>query len=121
MANLIGTLVAQNYLKAQAPFSRFSTRNLAFYTVALAGVETGFDLSNSVFAQAVRGIQLNAEMFFVGLPSAGEFIVAVASDTVQDEIEGASDRTWALQEAIDQATGLSSTVTAVSVVGSAFV
>jgi hypothetical protein len=121
MANLIGTLVAQNYLKAQAPFSRFSTRNLGFYTVAVANVETGYDLANSVFAQAVRGIQLNAEMFFVGLPAAGAFVVAIATETAQDEIEGASTRTWSLKEAVDQATGLVSTVTAVAVVGNAFV
>ena len=121
MANLIGTLVADNYLKAQAPFSRFSTRNLNFYSVELTGVETDFDLSNSLFAQAVRGIQLNAEMFYVGLPSAGSFIVAVAEDTVQDEIEGASSRTWSLKEAVDQATGETSTVSQVQVVGSAFV
>jgi hypothetical protein len=121
MANLIGTTVAANYLKAQAPFSRFSTRNLNFYSVEISGVETNFNAANSLFAQAVRGIQLNAEMFYVGLPSAGAFIVAVAEDTVQDEIEGASNRTWSLKEAVDQATDETSTVTQVNVIGSAFV
>ena len=111
MANLLGTEVASNYAKA-APSSRFGTRELSFYSVALTGVETNYTDSNSNFAKAIRGIMLNAEVFFVGTPAAGAFVVAVATDTCGNEIEGASSRTLSLKEAVDVATGGSSTVTA---------
>ncbi len=116
MANLLGTTVATNYAKT-SPSSRFGTRDLTFYSVALTGVETGFADSNSTFAQAVRGIMLNAEVFFIGTPAAGAFVVAVAADTAGNEVEGASARTLSLKEAVDLSTAGSSTVTELAASG----
>lgn len=75
-----GVTITANYLKS-APSSQFGTRALAFYKVTSTGVETGYTASNSLFQNAVKGIQVTSELYFVGTPATANFVFAIASDT----------------------------------------
>ena len=75
-----GVTITANYLKS-APSSQFGTRALAFYKVTSSGVETGYTASNSLFQNAVKGIQVTSELYFVGTPATANFVFAIASDT----------------------------------------
>lgn len=83
MPSVIDTLVGANYLKAK-PSTRFGTRQLAFFTVANSGLETNFRDSDSAYSRAIRAIQTQAEIYAVGTPASGAFVVVVAQDTASD-------------------------------------
>jgi len=117
--------VVANYLRA-IPTTRLSTRQLQFFEVSVAGAGTNPTLSNSVFSQAVRGIQAQAEVIAVGSPSGSNFMIVVSADTandgnysdVLDNYSNALART--LQDAVNASTGLSSTVSYKVLYGSGF-
>jgi hypothetical protein len=111
MPSLIGNYVAANYRKQFAPFTRFGTRQLAFFQISM------FDLSNDTltdeefssngdnnpyfhpeveseyaasgyFQQAVMAVQQNVELYGVFRPGDGyqdsdgnSFIIMVGIDT----------------------------------------
>ena len=78
-----GADVSANYLKTK-PNTRFATRQLAFFDVRVDGCATNPYESNSLYSQAVRGVQVAAEIYAVGEPNSDHFIVVVASDTAVD-------------------------------------
>ena len=79
-----GVNVAANYLKATSPFTQFGTRELKLISVSYTGADTTPTISNSLFSQGVRALQLVAEVYAVFAPAAGAFIAIVAADTVSD-------------------------------------
>ena len=78
-----GINVAANYLKTK-PSTRFATRQLTFFDVQVTGCATNPYEPNSVYSQAVRGVQVAAEIYAVGEPDSDHFMVVVASDTAAD-------------------------------------
>jgi hypothetical protein len=78
-----GVNVAANYLRAK-PSTRFATRQLAFFNVAISNVHVGYTDSNSAYSRAIRAVQVNAEIYAVGVPASGNFVVVVAQDTAND-------------------------------------
>ena len=104
---------AANYLKAK-PSTRFATRQLAFFTVTISGVHTDWEDSNSAYSRAIRAVQLNAEIYAVGLPAANDFVVVVAQDTANDG-DNTDDGLNSMADTLSQATG--GTVTAVHLAG----
>lgn len=81
MPSLIGTPVAANYQKAQ-PSTMFGTRELAFLQINLDGnVESGYTNSDSLYAQAIRGLQSVCELYAVGTPNGSWFTAVVAATT----------------------------------------
>ena len=118
MADLIGTSIAANYLKS-APSTQFGTRDLAFYTVAGTGFDTTYANSDSNYAQAVRAIQTIAEVYGVGTPGAAGFIVIIASDTANAYVSSNTDSNVAaaIKAVVDNASGVTSTVTLKTLTG----
>lgn len=115
MPSLIGTEVTTNYNRVvgptytvsadtrvyTGPYSNFGTRLLKFYKVEVAhnAVVVDFTLgdllgagvytdSNSVFQRAVQALQLNGEIFYIGMPGTAGFIVAFADDTANSADSG---------------------------------
>ena len=103
--------VSDNWQKA-APSTTFGTPALDFYVVDLnTDVVTGWSASNSLYAKAIRGIQLVANLYMVGAPVGNAFTIAVVSNTCPGRNPGAiSGTNSALQDAVDSATGEESTV-----------
>jgi hypothetical protein len=81
MPSLVGTTVAANYLKSTANFSQFGTRELAFISIAVSGLDTNYANANSLFAKTVRALQQQAEVYFVGTPASGAVVAIIAADT----------------------------------------
>lgn len=113
MANLIGTDFARNYVKA-VETSQMGTRELAYFQVDMnTDVETNYTNSNSLFAQAIRGLQTVVEIYAIGRPNGQQFTVIAASDTAPrdsgDSI-GNGNRNSILEDAVNAATGASCAV-----------
>jgi hypothetical protein len=108
-----GVNVAANYLKAK-PSTRFGTRQLAFFNVAKSGVHTNYADSNSDYSKAIRAIQTQAEIYAVGIPASGNFIVVVSQDTTNDGAN-TDDELNPMAQTLSAATG--ATVTAVHLSG----
>lgn len=90
--------VSDNWQKA-APSTTFGTPALDFYVVnAGTDIESGWDESNSTFAQVVRGIQLVATLYMVGQPNGNSFTFAVASNTCPGRNPGANYGTNSILE-----------------------
>lgn len=108
MADLVGTTIARNYLKA-VETSKMGTRELAVVVVDMnTDVTTDYTDSNSLFAQAVRSLQTVVEMYAVFAPSGNIFTMLVAADTLpQDEGESAGDgnRISGVSTVVSDATG----------------
>jgi hypothetical protein len=97
-------LPANNY--KSVPSSKFGTRELAFYSVTISGVHTGYTASNSTYVKAIKGIQQVAEVYFVGTPASDAFVVAIATDTDNGQTSAnASDES--LEVAIERALAVS--------------
>ena len=128
MANLVGTSIAKNFERALMD-TMFGTRQISYYVVSLSGVDTNFWNPGSTFAKAVQGIQSVAEIYALGYPQSGAFTVAVAFNTAAGSVPAYSTPfVWGatpsnpsgpadvsgtnsvLEDAIDAATGGSSTV-----------
>lgn len=124
MADLYGTTVAANARKVPGTdrLGSVGIRELSFFNIALANVHVNYTNANSLFAKCVLGVETGAELFFVGTPSAGNVIVAVATDTVDDSGNADASPTVAeqIKANVDAYTGATATVTAISVVGNAF-
>jgi hypothetical protein len=108
MPSLLGTYVAANYGRMTSQdtyggttYSNFGTRNLGFFKVTLSGgtppdFTTGagptgvYTVANNAtdsldyFAVAIRTIQQYGEIYFVGTPTAQNFVFAMALDTAND-------------------------------------
>ena len=112
----VSSTVSVNWQKA-APSSNFGTRALAFYKVTSTGVHTNYADSNSLYAKAVRGIQITSEMYFLGTPASDNFVFAIATDNNNGQAsDNANDQT--IQDAVRAATGDSgATVTLLTVGG----
>jgi hypothetical protein len=108
-----GVNVAANYLKAK-PSTRFGTRQLAFFNVAKSNVHVSYADSNSDYSKAIRAIQTQAEIYAVGIPASGNFIVVVAQDTANDGTN-TDDGLNSMAQTLSTATG--GTVTAVHLSG----
>lgn len=112
MANLVGTAVAQNYLKA-VETTQMGTRQLAFFQVRISGASTNYTDSDSTFAKAIRGMQSVVEIYGISRPSGDEFTVIASADTAPfpaNRSNGDGNRNSILEDAVDAATGGSSTI-----------
>ncbi len=113
MANLIGTDFARNYVKA-VETSQMGTRQLAFFQVDMnTDVETNYTNSNSLYAQAIRGLQTLVELYAIGKPNGSNFTVIAAADTApydSGDVPGDGNRNSILENAVDAATGESSRI-----------
>ena len=81
MPSLVGTTVAANYLKSTANFSQFGTRELAFISISVTGLDTNYANANSTFSKTVRALQQLVEVYFVGTPASGAVVAIIAADT----------------------------------------
>jgi hypothetical protein len=102
-----------NGLKTQ-PSTTFGTRQLLFLQVDMqTDVATGYLNSDSLYSQAIRGMQTVCEVYGVGVPSTDYFTVLAAFDTApMDDGQTAADqaRIADIETAIDDATGETSRV-----------
>jgi len=100
--------VSDNWQKA-APSTTFGTPALDFYVIDMnTDVETDWDLSNSLYAKAIRGIQAVANLYMVGAPDGSNFTIAVVSNTCPGRNPGAISGTNSyLTDAINSAAGTS--------------
>jgi hypothetical protein len=102
-------------------YSNFGTRQLAWFKIAIADIRNSnnYLAADSVFAAAVRGLQLNTEVYFISQPvSAGTdyFVVAVTADTAPDNSNDGGDTSTPTQaelikRIVDRAAEVSATVT----------
>jgi hypothetical protein len=129
MPSLITSDLGNNYRKMTPTqtygvgefYSNFGTRQLAWFKVELATVaDTGYNtVVDSLFSKAVRGLQLNTEVYFISTPvntTTDYFVVAVAYDTTGDNSNDGGDTSSPTQaelikRIIDRASGATSTVT----------
>ena len=103
------------------PYTRFGTRQLQ----AISVTSSAYDLtttpaaSNSNIFKAVNALQVSAEVFYVGKPTASGsnvFVAIIASNTEQDGNSTTNDGTWTTAEAnILAALGGSGSVTIAAV------
>lgn len=98
-----------------APSTNFATRVLGFYSIAFTGADTDYAAIGSNFQKAVQGVQQVAELYAVGTPAGGAFVVVVSEDTATRE-EGQSVAS-SLDAAVSSATNASVTVTELSLYG----
>ena len=68
-------------------------RSLAFYTVSLSGVHTGYSAVDSDFEKLIRAIETIGSVELLGTPSSGTFRVAItgaapAANTTAGSLEG---------------------------------
>lgn len=96
------------------PQTNFATRKLAFFSIAFSGVETNYADVGSDFQLAVQGVQQIAELYAVGEPAGGAFVVILSEDTITDNGSGAASM---LDAAVTAATGASVTVTELALYG----
>jgi hypothetical protein len=103
MPSLVGTTVATNYLTNGKQntyadgsyYSNFGTRQLTALLINKSTAGSSGDLTkgsngaagtyidaNSLMSRLVRTIQNHAEIYYVGVPTATDFIVLVSSDTM---------------------------------------
>jgi hypothetical protein len=118
--------VTANYLRT-SPSTRFSTRQLQFFEISgLTGVETDPTAPNSLFSKAVRGVQAQAEVYAIGSPDSGAFMIVVADDTANNGDASDIDENYvnpkarSIKQAVDASTGGNSTVTSKMMVGTGF-
>ena len=118
-----GINVAANYLKTK-PSTRFATRQLTFFDITVTGCATNPYDANSLYSRAVRGVQVAAEVYAVGAPSADHFMVVVASDTAADPHDNNFDgdgTTNAMAQTLQAAIGsICSGVTPKHLIGAGF-
>lgn len=130
MPSLINDTLAANYRKMTPTqsvntgefYSNFGTRQLAWFKVELANMRNSNNYleADSLFSQAVRGLQLNTEVYFISQPTSAAtdyFVVAVTADTTPDNSNDGGDTSTPTQaelvkRIVDRATGGTSTVTA---------
>jgi hypothetical protein len=103
-------------------YSNFGTRQLAWFKVELANLNNAdnYAESNSVFSKAVRGLQLNTEVYFISKPvstTTDYFVVALTADTTPDNSNDGADTVSPTQielvkRIVDRATEATSTVSA---------
>ena len=110
------------------PYTRFGTRQLA----AVKVVSSAYDFTttpaaaNSNLYKAVNALQVSAELFYVGKPTASganQFVAIIAATTEQDGTSTTNDASWTDAEAnILAALGGSGsvTITAVELTGLTF-
>jgi len=120
MPDLTGTDFARNYEKAQ-PSSQFGTRELSYFQVDMnTNVETDYEDSDSLYAQAVKALQQRIELYAVGHPDGNWFTVIASANTAPFNIDAVTkqqnqanqdgDRVGALEAIIDNACGVTSNV-----------
>ena len=63
-----GSPVTANYLKTEAPFTRFGTPELELIKIEIAGVYTNYATADSLFSKSVRALQQTAEVYAVYAP-----------------------------------------------------
>jgi len=118
-SDLTATYIASNYreIPGTQSLGSIGIRALNFYTVALSGVATSYTNPNSTFAQAVLGAQRASELFYVGTPANGAFVIAIASDNANAQ-DTNSDGSYTIIEQLVQSinayTGGSATVYALN-------
>ena len=109
MANLVGTTVAENYLKARET-TTMGTRDLAFFQVDMGtDVETNYTNSDSLFAKAIRGLQQRVELYAIGTPNGNWFTVVASSTTApmgEGQVAQDGDRVSDIESAINDAAGV---------------
>lgn len=118
--------VSANYLRT-SPSTRFSTRQLQFFEISgLTGVETNPTSTDSLFSKAVRGVQAQAEVYAIGSPDNGAFMIVVADDTANNGDASDIDENYvnenarSIKQAVDASTGGNSTVTSKMMLGTGF-
>ena len=119
--------VSPNWTQTK-PTTRVSTRQLGFFNVALANVHVDPYVADSLFSKAVRGAQTQTEMFAVGEPASGNFIIVVACDTANDgsitenrDLDNSyNDMAQTLELAIEASVGSGCTVTTKHLHGAGF-
>lgn len=120
MPDLTGTDFARNYEKAQ-PSSQFGTRELSYFQVDMnTNVETDYEDSDSLYAQAVKALQQRIELYAVGRPDGNWFTVIASANTAPFNIDAVTkqqnqanqdgNRVSALEAIIDNACGVTSNV-----------
>ena len=149
MPSLLGTTVTANYNRVvgpsytvsgdvrtyTGPFSSFGTRILKFYKVAAVHNGGAVDFTkakldgtgawsdpNSLFARAILALQQFGEVFYVGTPGTGGFIVALADDTASGAEPNSNDQAdtfGAMEAAIKAAVGADTSATVTNVKESA--
>jgi hypothetical protein len=117
MPDLTGTDFSRNYEKAQ-PSSQFGTRELSYFQVVMnTNVETDYEESDSLYAQAVKALQQRIELYAVGRPNGSWFTVIASANTAPFNIDAVTKqqnqanqdgyRVDALEAIIDNACGVS--------------
>ena len=107
-----GRMVPQQTYATGLNFTNFGTRNVRLIKVAVSGgsndmryadgatSSTSYADSLSLYAKAVRTLQVYAEIYAVFVPVAGGFVALVSDDTAQDADSGNSaNGGWGLAEA----------------------
>ena len=145
MPSLLGTTVTANYNRVvgptytvsgdvrtyTGPFSSFGTRILKFYKVAAVHNSGAVNFtkakldasgvwsdSGSLFALAILALQQFGEVFYVGTPGTGGFIVALADDTANSAEANSNEQAatfGAMEAAIKAAIGADTSVTVTEV------
>ena len=107
MADLTNdALVARNYQKTQDT-TTLGTRQLAFLVIDMnQNVENDYLLPNSLYAQAVRGLQQCTELYVIGRPDGNWFTAVVAAGTApfnNGQSLGDGNRIYAIEDYINAA------------------
>lgn len=97
---------------------------IRWFKIAGTGFDTSYGTVNSNYEKAIRGVETVATVVVAGVPAAGGFIVGLDGATTfgRDDATGyaADGSTTAIDTAVTDFTGISTTVTEVAITGVTF-
>jgi hypothetical protein len=112
------TTVGANARTTEVGFDH-GTPALGFYKITLTGIETSYTAANSTFHKAIAALEGFAELYGVGTPASSNVVFVCNDNSANDgSTAGAADGSWgAAEAAIDDATGGTSTIAAITASG----
>jgi hypothetical protein len=82
--------ITDNYLKV-FPVTAMGTPELGYFVVDMGeDVEANYTASDSLYSQAVRALQLNTDLYMVGVPSGNIFTFAAKVSSIPGAVAGAT-------------------------------
>jgi len=76
------------------PINTMGTPELAYFVVDMGeDVQTNYELSNSLYSQAVQALQLKTDLYMVGLPYGNTFTFAARASSIPGAVAGATTGT----------------------------
>ena len=83
-------MAIQDNWEKVSPITSMGTPELAYFVVDMGeDIETNYNLTNSLYSQAVQALQLKTDLYMVSAPSGNRFTFAARASSVPEAVAGA--------------------------------